>query len=292
VKSADHLYPFDSRYLDLGGISYHYLDEGQGDPVVMLHGNPTWSFFFRDLVRGLRDSCRAVVPDHVGCGLSDKPRDARYDYTLSRRVADLEALLDHLRLTSGLTLVLHDWGGMIGMAFAHRHPERIRRLVVLNTACFRPPAGKHLPWSLRLCRAPLLGPLLVRGLGVFSAAAVRWCAARPLPPEVRAAYRAPYDSWANRLAVLRFLQDIPTKPGDRAYEVLTQVEEGLARFADLPVLICWGGRDFVFDADFLAGWRERFPRAEVHSFPDAGHFVLEDAGAEIVSLVRDFLTRS
>ncbi len=119
---APGLYPFRGHFLDLQGIRLHYLDEGRGEPVVMVHGNPTWSFYYRELVKALRDDYRVVVPDHVGCGLSDKPDDDRYDYTLDRRVADLEALLDHLGLTSDLTLVLHDWGGMIGMAYASRHP--------------------------------------------------------------------------------------------------------------------------------------------------------------------------
>jgi haloalkane dehalogenase len=282
---------FEEHYLDLGGLRYHYLDEGQGPPVVMLHGNPTWSFFYRDLVRGLRDECRVVVPDHIGCGLSDKPGDDRYDYTLGRRVDDLEALLDHLRLRDNLTLVLHDWGGMIGMTYAHRHPERVKRLVVLNTAAFLLPPGKRLPWSLWLCRNTPLGPLLVRGLGAFSRAAVRWCSVRPLPADVRAAYLAPYDSWAHRVAVLRFVQDIPLRPGDRSYELVHSVQDGLGRFRGVPMLICWGQKDFVFDRHFLAEWRRRFPAAEAHAFPDAGHFVLEDAGAEVLALVRDFLRR-
>ena len=279
------------RYLDLKGVQYRYRDHGAGEPVVMLHGNPTWSFFYRDLIRGLCDDYRTVVPDHVGCGLSDKPGDDRYDYTLRRRVDDLEALLEHLGLREGLTLVLHDWGGMIGMAYAHRHPERIKRLVVLNTAAFRMPPGKRLPWSLRLCRAPLLGPLLVRGLNLFCRGAPRVCVRRPLPPDVRAAYLAPYDSWANRIAVLRFVQDIPLRPGDRSYDLLVQVEEGLERFRGLPILICWGERDFVFDRLIREEWQRRFPQAEVHRFPEAGHYVLEDAGAQIVPLVRDFLQR-
>src|SRR5579885_1237969 len=167
------LYPFTSRFFLLpGNLRYHYLDEGAGDPVVMLHGNPTWSFFYRDLVCGLRDRCRAIVPDHIGCGLSDKPDDRHYDYTLRRRVDDLEVLLEHLGLRGDLTLVLHDWGGMIGMAYASRHPERVRRLVVLNTAAFGLPAGKRLPGSLWLCRNTPAGPLLVRGLGAFSRGAV------------------------------------------------------------------------------------------------------------------------
>jgi haloalkane dehalogenase len=288
---SDDLYPFEPHFLDVSGARMHYLDEGRGEPVVMLHGNPTWSFYYRDLVKALRSDYRTIVPDHVGCGLSDKPGDDRYEYTLDRRVADLESLLDRLGLTNDLTLVLHDWGGIIGMVFAHRHPERVRRLVVLNTTAFLLPAGKRLPWSLWLCRNTPLGPLLVRGFNAFSRGAVRYCATRRLEPAVRAGYLAPYDSWANRIAVLRFVQDIPLGPGDRAYATARAVEDGLYRLRDMPMLICWGDRDFVFDGAFFAGWQRHFPAAEVHRFPDAGHFVLEDAGAAIVSLVRDFLRR-
>src|SRR5262245_35795171 len=157
-------YPFASHYLDLAGQRLHFLDEGRGDPVVCVHGNPTWSFFFRDLVRDLRDRYRVVVPDHMGVGLSDKPPDSRYEYSLGRRALDLELLLGHRRLRENLTLVLHDWGGMIGMAFASQYPQRVKRLVVLNPAAFRPPPGKRLPWQIWLVRNTPLGPLLVRGL--------------------------------------------------------------------------------------------------------------------------------
>ena len=150
---ADH----PGRDLDRDGLRLHYLDEGAGEPVVMVHGNPTWSFYYRNLVEALRGSYRVVVPDHIGCGLSDKPDDSRYDYTLASRVDDLERLLDHLGLDRGLTLVVHDWGGMIGMAYAARHPERIARLVVLNTAAFHKPPGKSFPWPLWICRDTPLG---------------------------------------------------------------------------------------------------------------------------------------
>jgi cis-3-alkyl-4-acyloxetan-2-one decarboxylase len=287
----DDLYPFEHLFFELSGNKMHFVDEGAGPPIVMLHGNPTWSFYYRDLVKALRNDHRTIVPDHIGCGLSDKPDDERYDYTLDRRVDDLGALLDGLGATSDLTLVLHDWGGMIGMAYASRHPERIKRLVILNTAAFLLPAGKRLPWSLWLCRNTPLGPLLVRGLNAFSRGAVRYCATSPLPPAVTAGYLAPYDSWRNRLAVLRFVQDIPLGPGDRSYATVKSVEDGLDRFRGVPMLICWGERDFVFDDAFLGEWQRRFPAAEVHRFPDAGHFVLEDAGAAIAPLVRDFLRR-
>src|SRR5205085_3718193 len=117
------LYPFAGHFLDIGaGVRLHYLDEGAGEPVVMVHGNPTWSFYYRNLVLALRDRYRCIVPDHVGCGLPDKPSAAEYDFSLRRRVDDLERLLDHSKIINNVTLVLHDWGGMIGMAWAVRHP--------------------------------------------------------------------------------------------------------------------------------------------------------------------------
>jgi cis-3-alkyl-4-acyloxetan-2-one decarboxylase len=286
-------YPFTGHFWTPPQTSarLHFLDEGHGDPVVMVHGNPTWSFYYRRLVLALRDSYRCVVPDHIGCGLSDKPTDADYEYSLRRRVDDLEGLLDHLDLRSDLTLVVHDWGGMIGMALAVRHPERIKRVVILNTAAFHLPAAKAMPWSLQLCRS-IFGPWLVRGLNAFCRGAMRYGVTRPLPADVRAAYLVPYDSWAHRIAVLRFVQDIPLRPGDRGYDIICEVENNLRRFLGLPMLICWGEQDFVFDEPFRAEWQRRFPEAQCHRFPDAGHLVLEEAADCIVPLVRTFLEQT
>jgi len=283
------LYPFSGHFLELGGLKLHYLDEGRGPRVVMVHGNPTWSFFYRDLVLALRDACRVVVPDHIGCGLSDKPGDDRYDYTLARRVDDLEALLDRLGFDRDVTLVVHDWGGMIGMALACRRPERFSRFIVLNTAAFRLPAGKRIPWQLKACRLPGIGALLVRGLNAFCRGAARSCASRGLAPDVRAGFLRPYGSWSDRIAVHRFVQDIPLRPSDRAYALVAAVEKDLVRLRDVPMLILWGERDFVFDPDYLAEWIRRFPDATVHRLPGAGHYVLEDAAEEIIPIIRRFL---
>lgn len=279
------------RFYDLGGLRMHYRDEGSGDPVVMLHGNPSWSFYYRGLIDALKDSCRCIAPDHVGMGLSDKPGDGRYEYTLSRRVQDLDALLENLGVRERVTLVLHDWGGMIGMAWAARRPERVSRLVVLNTAAFLLPEGKSLPWQLELGRDSALGAVLIRGFNAFARGAARLGVVRPMAPETREAYLAPYGSWAERIAVLRFVQDIPLGPEDRAYALAKETQDRLPLFADKPVLVCWGMKDFVFDADFLAGWEKRFPKAEVHRFPGAGHYVLEDEGPAIAALVKGFLAK-
>ena len=275
---------------DRGGLRYHFLDEGQGEPVVMVHGNPSWSFYYRRLVEALSHSYRTIVPDHIGCGYSDKPGDAAYEYTLKSRVDDLEALLEHLGVDGGITLVLHDWGGMIGMTYATRHPERIARLVVLNTAAFHLPRGKAFPWPLWLCRDSPLGAALVRGANLFARGTARiGCQHHPLSGDVRDAYIAPYDSWVHRIAIHRFVQDIPLRPGDRSFELVTEVQNRLDRLAEVPTLIGWGMKDFVFDHHFLAEWERRFPRAEVHRFPHAGHYVLEDEAETLVPLIASFL---
>lgn len=289
---VNHLYPFTGHYLNLDGLRYHYLDEGRGEPVLMLHGNPTWSFYYRRLVLALRDRFRVIVPDHIGCGLSDKPGDTHYRYTLEQRARDVVDLVDHLGLSEKLTLVLHDWGGAIGMLYAHWHPERIRRLVLFNTSAFHLPRTQSFPWSLWLFRNTPLGPPLVRGMNLFCLGASRFCTRRGLTPAIRRGYLAPYDSWHNRIAVLRFVQDIPLTPADPAYRMVTEMQQGLHQFKDLPVLICWGGRDFVFTDQFLRAWQNYLPHAEVHRFADAGHYVLEDAAEQILPLVRDFLTRT
>ena len=292
VSTLEREYPFTGRTIDLDGLAYHYLDEGSGPTVVMLHGNPSWSFYYRDLVLALRDRYRCIVPDHIGCGLSDKPGDDRYDYTLERRVADLERLLETVTPTGKVDLVVHDWGGMIGMAWASRHPERVGRLVILNTAAFPLPAAKRFPPALRICRDTLLGTLLVRGCNAFAlAASFVGCKRNPMPRELRRAYRLPYDSWKNRIATLRFVQDIPLAPGDRGFDLVESVAAGLERFRDRRMLILWGELDFVFDRHFRAEWERRFPGAEVHRFLDAGHYILEDAREEVVPLIASFLAR-
>lgn len=294
ASSTSPLAPFGftSQYLDICGNRLHYLDEGprNGDPVLMLHGNPTWSFFFRGLIASLRDTHRVIVPDHIGMGLSDKPDDAHYDYTLASRVSDLSQLLTHLGIDRRITLVLHDWGGLIGLAHGLRNPGSIERLVLLNTAAYHIPPGKHFPWQLAVCRLPVLGPVLVRAANDFCRIGVRACIAhRPIAPAVIAAYLYPYNSWRNRIAVLRFVQDIPLKSGDRSYTLVSEVQAGLLQVRHTPALICWGLKDFVFDHHFLTKWRQYLPDAKVHVFEHAGHYVLEDAGEEIAALVRNFL---
>jgi len=288
---VDDVFPYAGADFDRDGLRMHYVDVGSGQPVVMVHGNPTWGVYYRRLIAALEPTHRCIVPDHIGMGRSEKPGDDRYSYTLASRVDALEALLDRLGVVENITLVVHDWGGMIGMAYAVRHPERIARLVVMNTSIGHLPEGKRFPPALALTRTPL-GAFLVRGFNAFSAAASRVCCTRhPMSPEIRAAYRAPYDSWANRIATLRFVQDIPLKPSDPSYAIVTEVEDNAYKLAEIPKLICWGLRDFVFSYHFLEKWIDAYPDAEVQRFEDCGHYILEDATDEVVPVIQRFLAR-
>ncbi len=292
MRSVDpSLYPFTPHYFDRGaGLRMHYLDEGSdGPPVLMVHGNPSWSFYYRNLVTALSGTHRCIVPDHIGMGLSDKPDDAAYDYTLSQRIDDLDALINSLNLKQPLTLVVHDWGGMIGFGWAVKHPEQVARLVILNTAAFPLPVDKTFPGLLRLTRTPL-GAFLVRGFNAFSwGATVVGCKLGKMSPAISRAYRAPYDSWDNRIATLRFVQDIPLSPGDRGHARIQAIAGELHRFKATPAMIVWGDRDFVFDDAFLRQWREYLPEARVHVQAGAGHYVLEDAADTVVPLIADFV---
>lgn len=270
----------------------HFLDEGQGDPLVMVHGNPTWSFYYRNLVLALRDSYRCIVPDHIGCGRSDKPSLAQYDFSLKSRIDDLEALLDHVGVRERVTLIVHDWGGMIGMGYATRHPQRIARIIASNTGAFPLPASKPLPWSLWLGRNTWLGKWLILNRNAFCRGAAKWCVTRkPLPEDVRTELLSPYDSPAHRVAVLKFVQTIPLSPRDPGYDIVAGVAENLHQFAHVPTQLLWGLKDFVFDEHFLREWQRYFPHAETHTWPDCGHYLLEDATEEVIMRVQDFLDR-
>jgi len=281
-------YPFaPATCITPGGATLSYVDEGprRDEAVLMLHGNPTWSFYYRRLVAALAPGLRCVVPDHVGMGLSAKPAD--YPYTLEQRITDLEALVRRLGLRR-IHLVVHDWGGAIGFGLAARHPGLIGRIVILNTAAFPAP---WIPARIALCRLPVIGPALVRGLNAFAGPAT-WMAMhrRQLTPDERRAYLWPYRSWASRVAVAEFVRDIPLGPDHRSWATLQAVEQGLAAFRSHEALVVWGGQDFCFDDRFLTRWRELLPQARVERLADAGHYVLEDAWEDAGPLVTNFLT--
>jgi pimeloyl-ACP methyl ester carboxylesterase len=280
------LYPFSSHFFALGPHRLHYLDEGAGEPLLFVHGNPTWSFYWRNLILGLRDRFRCIAVDHIGCGLSDKPQD--YNYTLAQRIDDLSRLVEHLDL-KGATLVAHDWGGSIGLGAVERLPSRFARIVLFNTGAFPPP---YVPWRIAACRTPLVGTGALRGLNAFARAALSMATEKPerMMTDVRAGLLAPYDSWANRVAIDRFVRDIPFSPRHPTWQTLERIEAGLLALAGRPIQLIWGMRDWCFRPECLDRFLQHWPGAEVHRLADCGHYVVEDAHERIVPLMVNFLT--
>jgi len=280
-------YPFCSRHLQLDELRYHYLDEGQGEPMAMVHGNPTWSFYWRNLVQAFRGDHRVVVPDHIGCGLSDKPQ--QYPYTLKQHVSNLVRLFDELDL-SNVTLLGHDWGGAISLGAALERPDRISRIVLFNTGAFRP---HFVPFRIRICRTPILGTIALRGLNLFARAAITTAVENRdvMTPAVRRGLLAPYDSWVNRVGVNGFVRDIPFTKMHPTWQTLADIEDRLPMLADRPIKLIWGMKDWCFDTSCLERFEKIFPNADVSRIEDAGHYVIEDAHERIIPLVRDFVSQ-
>jgi len=285
LESFKDIYPFDSHFFNLNPYKYHYLDEGEGEVLLFLHGNPTWSFYYRNLIQSFRNKYRCIAPDHIGCGFSDKPQD--YNYTLSTHIDNLEQLVNSLGLKD-ITLVMHDWGGAIGMGLAVRQPKLIKRLVLFNTAAF---LSLNIPFRIELCRKPVIGLLAIRFFNMFVRGVLRFGIKHKdiLTQQVRAGYLSPYNTFKNRIGNLRFVQDIPIDSSVQSYSVLENIEKNLKQFSEIPILITWGGKDFCFNGNFLDKWREIFPAAEIHVIDSAGHLVVEDSTKEVIERMRVFL---
>jgi len=288
-------WPYEPRFFDSADGGLHYIDEGSpdGDPVVLLPGNPTWGFLYRHFIPPLVDAGhRVIVPDHLGFGRSDKPPDPEL-YRIPRHVARLDALLESLDLRNA-TVVPQDWGGPIGLSWAVAHPERVARLFILNTYAHRPPGKVPLPVPLRLFRTPGVGEVLVKGLHLF----VRGFLFRVgvqhrerLTPEVKRAYLAPHPTWSSRTGVLVFPREIPAGPDAPLAPALAELEHGLeTHFRGKPVKIVWAMRDPAFTSQVLDQlWLRTFPSAEVVRLEDAGHYLQEDAHERIVPELLSFL---
>lgn len=276
------IYPFTSQYLEVDGGKYHYVDEGKGEVMLMLHGNPTWSFFYRDLISHFSKTHRVIAPDHIGCGLSDKPQD--FEYRLENHINNVLQLIDKLNLQN-ITLVVHDWGGAIGFGCAVKKAPLFKQFVVFNTAAF---VSQDIPFRISLCRLPALGKIAVRGFNAFAGPATFTTTVKPLSEKIKAGFLLPYDNWQNRIATHEFVKDIPLEKNHPSRKTLEEIDQGLAGLKDKPMLICWGKHDWCFNDKFLKVWKERFPTAKVHEL-DAGHYLLEDKGDEIIWHIEKFI---
>ena len=281
-------YPFKSHFFKTSsGHNLHFIDEGEGtgNPVIFLHGNPTWSFMYRKLVGRLNEHGRCIAPDHLGCGLSDKPNSKDFNYDLNSHSQNILDLINHLKIDR-FSLVVHDWGGAIGLSAFRNQTERIEKLVIMNTAAF---PSRDVPKRILLCRLPILGSFLVRGLNGFAGPATFMAVKKSLDPDIKIGFLYPYNNWHNRIAVWKFVKDIPFERNHNSLSLLKETEKSLKKYKQTPILACWGMKDFCFHGRFLDEWIKRLPHISSHRFEDAGHYLLEDMFEECRSKIEPFL---
>ena len=275
---APDLFPVEHRFADLDGARIHYVDEGSGEPVLLLHGNPTWSFLYRKIIAGLRDDFRCVALDYPGYGMSDAAPG--YGFTPAEHSAVVERFVDKLGLT-GLTLMVQDWGGPIGLGLAGRRPELVRRLIIGNTFAWPLTDLRVRAFSGALGGPP--GRLLTRWFNLAPRVFFARGFAQPVPAEVMELYLAPWRDPARRApAAIAPRQLVAAAP------YLAEVEARLPKIADRPALIAWGLKDFAFRDAARRRFEEAFPRHRTVALADASHFVQEDAGDRIASEFKAF----
>lgn len=281
------LFPYSSHEIRVGDFRQRYIDEGKGSSTLLcVHGNPTWSFYYRSVVDRFADRCRVIAVDHLGCGRSDKPSRSDFDYTLAAHRDNLVGLIDHLDLRN-VTLIAHDWGGAIGLATLLERQDRFSRIILLNTGAFPPP---YIPMRISACRIPFLGTFAVRGFNAFARAAITMAMSRQrLQPAVASGLLSPYDSWANRVAIDSFVRDIPMKPSHPTYAVLQKLEGDLKSLAQMPSALIWGMKDWCFRPECLRRFEQAWPNADVTEIADAGHYVMEDATEDVLAAMETFI---
>ena len=264
----------------------HFVDEGEGEPLVFVHGNPTWSFEFRYPIQVLRPEFRCVAPDHIGFGLSS--RSARCeDHHPESHAHRFAAFLDHLDLRD-ITLFMTDWGGPIGLDFARKHPERVKRLVIANTWCWPVSDDFHFK-SFSFLMSSWIGQYLIRHRNLFVNKVMPKAVGdrSVLTPEIMAHYRNAQPSPTARAASAALPGYIVGASG-----WLRSIWGDRAAFADKPALLLWGFKDIAFRKKELERWKSELTDFELHDFKDCGHFLAEEAPDRIVSALRAFMRRA
>lgn len=278
--------PFKSHYITISGHQMHYIDEGKGPVVLLLHGNPTWCFYYRNLIQELKSQFRVIAPDFIGMGLSDHPKNTHF--RAADRIEHLQEFIDSLKLER-FAVVMHDWGGSIGSGIAVRNASKIDRLIYLNTTLT---VTESLPKIIKTAASPLIGKFLTMHTRRFLKLTTEVGVSKKLDKEVKKCYLLPYKTRARRSAIWDFVDDIPFTSQHPSYSSMLELASRIPDLADVPVQIIWGLKDPCFHREMLNHVAALFPQARVLEIPEASHLVLEDSPELVSSTIKNFLLLS
>lgn len=278
-------YPFDSKYITVDDQlnRIHYVETGSGpEALVCVHGNPTWSFYFRNVLKHVKNVDRVIAIDHMGCGLSDNP--SNYNFDLSQHIHNLSIVIKKLKLEK-VHLLLHDWGGAIGSGWAVDNQSQVASITLSNTAAF---FSRRLPLRIAACRIPVLGEWWIRQCNGFAWGATWMATYWGLDRIVKKGLLFPYKDFESRKAIMRFVEDIPISKKSPSHQIISEIESKLPSIS-APTNLIWGQKDFCFDMSFFKKWLQIFPNSRTTVITDASHYVIEDAPLEYVNHVDGFL---
>lgn len=284
-------FPFEPHYQTINGVQLHYVDEGKGEPIVCVHGEPTWGYLYRKFIHGLQETNRIIVPDHMGFGKSDVPQDK--EYRLKVHIDNLSQLLANLDLHN-ITLVVQDWGGPIGFGFAVRYPDRVKRLVIMNTSVGVAKVDRKMWYEAMVENGTydqLLGDMEVFVPGYMLGILKRKLSKDEKKQLIRA-YTAPFPTPEAHIGAKAFPLDIPKGMDHPSAITMQEIRDKLPSLDNIAKIAIWGMQDAIFPPKVIEMWKKIYPNIDVHPIENAGHFLQEDAPEEIIQTIKRFIAEN
>lgn len=281
-ETFNNTFPFQPHFETINGFRMHYVDEGEGEPVLCLHGMPTWGYLYRKFIKKLSATNRVIAPDQMGFGKSDVPQDK--EYRMEEHVDNLKELLIKLDLQD-ITLIVQDWGGPIGFGFAVDVPERIKRLVIMNTSVGVMSEDKK-PWYAMLEEKGIYNQFIMNIEGLIKGGIHN---KEKVTDTMIKAYTAPFPSEEYYLGALAWPKDIPVGKEHPSAVIMQHVRDNLDKLSNKEKVLIWGLKDPIFPEKTIDWWHKIYPNIETHEIPNAAHFLQEDAPKEIISIIQDFI---
>jgi len=275
-------FPYKAHYQEINGFQMHYVDEGNGEPIVMFHGMPTWAYLYRNFIKVLSKNNRVIVPDQMGFGKSDVPQDK--PYVLKQHLDNTTKLLLHLDLHD-ITLVVQDWGGPIGIGFGVHNPDRIKRLVIMNTSIGVMKEGAK-PWYQPFVEKGIYESFISNIKGIIKGGIYN---KNVIDESMLNAYSAPFPDKESLIGAFAWPKDIPVGDSHLSAETMRSIWQNLDALKNKKKILIWGMKDPIFPVKTISWWQKIYPGIKIFEIENGSHFLQEDAPHEIISIIQDFI---